>query len=183
MPQGYGRRNYTARPRRPMDWIAGEIDSSTAGGAGTPPVCAWLCEPKVLAEHFTDPTAMAVRVWGSARPLQTTVPVSAFAFGVIAWNFVTDPTTGLAVLPNPCPRLINTGPQGCQDEDWMYQWLLPSAGGETSSATFLRYINDGDDRISKARRRLGNDKGLLLVAQGVGVAYDFHVHVRALIKE
>jgi hypothetical protein len=64
----------------------------------------------------------------------------------------------------------------------MYQWLLPSAGGETSSATFLRYIEDGD-RLSKARRRLGNDKGLLLVAQGAATAYNFHIHIRALIKE
>jgi hypothetical protein len=165
-----------------MDWIVGEIDSSTVGLAGTPPVCAWVCDPPQLTNDFTDPTLMALRVWGSCQPTGTTSPTSAFAFGVIAWNYVTDPATGQAVLPNPCPRLINTFPQGCQDEDWVYQWLVPSAGGEPATAASVRYI-EGSERLSKARRRLGNDKGLLMVAQGATSSYNFHIHVRALIKE
>jgi hypothetical protein len=41
------------------------------------------------------------------------------------------------------------------------------------------------DRRSQAKRRLGNDKGILLVFEVFGVSQNFfgHAHVRCLIKE
>ncbi len=41
------------------------------------------------------------------------------------------------------------------------------------------------DRRSQAKRRLGNDKGILLVAEGIALTAtaQFYVYVRCLIKE
>ncbi len=175
---GYGKRSYTARPRRPMDWISGEIDSDVAGLASGFGQCGWLCASQ-LSDQFTDPTLMAVRVWGSARNEQTTGASSVFAMGIIAWNFTRAPD-GSAIVPTECPDLINV-PGVCQDEDWIYRWFLPSAGNEPAGT--IHYINDSEDRMSKARRRLGNDKGLLFVVQSALTNYTYHFHASALIKE
>ncbi len=171
-----------SKPRRPMDWVAGEIDSTTGGAAGSTPGCSWLCDPGEMVRDFTDPTLMALRVWGQARPNGATTALSVFGLGIISWNFTTD-ADGVAVVPTQCPRLFNLPGQGCQDEDWIYQWIIPSAGGEDST-TGRQTVNDGADRQSKARRRLGNDRGILFVVQALGVVnYDYHFHARALIKE
>jgi hypothetical protein len=42
---------------------------------------------------------------------------------------------------------------------------------------------DSEDRMSKARRRLGNNMGLLFVVQSAVSNYDYHIHASALIKE
>ncbi len=171
-----------ARPRRPMDWVTGEIDSTVSGNATPEALCGWLCAAQ-LRNDFTDPTLMALRVWGSAIPVgATTGANSVFAMGLIAWNFTLAPD-GSANIPSECPLLINdpfADSAHCQDEDWIYQWFLPSAGGETSSN--IHYI-EAAERVSKARRRLGNDSGILFVVQALGTSYQYHFHARALIKE
>jgi hypothetical protein len=42
---------------------------------------------------------------------------------------------------------------------------------------------DYHDRMSKAKRRLGNDKGILLVGETLVTSARIHAHVRCLIKE
>ena len=169
--------NRSGRPRRPMDWIVGDMDSTSSQAANPTPFCDWLCDPVTMAEQFTDPTLMATRVAIHAAP-QSSPPSSlhGFGFGIIAWNFATD-AAGAALMPQ-CPRLFG---DTCQDEDWIFKWLSPRVTGDDSVSG-----NGGADSVieSKARRRLGNDKGILLVVQTMGsIAFDYHAHVRCLIKE
>ncbi len=166
------------RPRRPMDWISGEIDSDVNGPSTGTASCGWLCAAQ-LSDQFTDPTLMAMRVWGAARAQGPTSPSAVFAMGIISWSFTRAPD-GSALVPTECPDLINA-PGVCQDEDWIYRWYLPSPGGEGSAN--IHYLLDNDDRLSKARRRLGNNMGLLFVVQSKVQTYDYHFHASALIKE
>ncbi len=176
MPGGYGRRTYTARPRRPMDWISGEIDSVVTGNSGSISKCGWLCAGQ-LSDQFTDPTLMAIRVWGGITNLGSSAADHVFGMGIIAWNFTRAPD-GSAFVPSECPDLIND-PGVCQDEDWIYRWFVPSPGEPAGQVV---RVADSEDRMSKARRRLGNDKGLLFVVQSIG-PYAYHFHASALIKE
>jgi hypothetical protein len=164
-----------------MDWVQGEIDSQTMGaGSGQMLDCAWLCAAQ-LSDQFTDPTLMALRIWGSASNTSLTAPNSVFAVGLIAWSFIRA-ADGSAAIPTECPDLINlSAAVVCQDEDWIYWWYLPSAGNEPGGTIY--YLNDGGDRISKARRRLGNNMGLLFVVQSAATFYNYHFHAAALIKE
>ncbi len=174
--RGYRAGGGTARPRRPMDWIVGHVDSVDIGQAMLAPTCKWLCDPAELRDEFTDPTLMAVRVAGQVSPGSATSGQAAFGFGIIAWNFATD-GAGNSLVPTECPRLFD---EECQDEDWIYRNLAVYTSGFTGYFTV-----NGEDGLSKARRRLGNDKGLLLVVQSATAAdqFNFHYHVRALIKE
>jgi hypothetical protein len=99
--------------------------------------------------------------------------------GVIAWSFTRGPG-GTALNPTQCPDLINIAGV-CQDEDWIYRWFLPSSGGENIGD--VHYLLDSADRMSKARRRLGNNMGLLFVVQAESNSYEYHFHASALIKE
>ncbi len=180
MARGRGSsRGGNARPRRPMDWIKGEIDSSQAGLAYGTPVCKWLCDPEQLRHEFTDPTLMATRVMGMVRA-ETGAIISdstVFAAGLIAWNFTTD-GAGASVHPSECPRLLDIE---CQDEDWIWTWYAPFVNGSSPSQVIASGNHD-----SKARRRLGNDSGLLFVVQTFGsppVNFHYHFHARCLIKE
>jgi hypothetical protein len=161
-----------------MDWISGEIDSITSSPAAEVSSCGWLCAAQ-LSDQFTDPTLMALRVWGSATTINATTEQTVMAMGIIAWNFTRHPD-GSALVPSECPDLINL-PGVCQDEDWIYRWYLPISGAVPVGSAF--YINDANDRMSKARRRLGNDTGLLFVVQSFVSNFKFHFHASALIKE
>jgi hypothetical protein len=37
--------------------------------------------------------------------------------------------------------------------------------------------------FSKAKRKLGGDRGLLLVVESLVLDFNYHIHVRALVKE
>ncbi len=163
------------RPRRPMDWIKGEIDSTQVGNPSTAlPDCKWLCDPEELRHEFTDPTLMHTKVSGMAINLTAPVDNTAvFALGLIAWNFATD-AAGNALTPTQCPRMLDIE---CQDEDWIWTWYAPLA---YPAGIVITTIGQSD---SKAMRRLGNDKGLLLVAQSIALNFEYHAHVRCLIKE
>ncbi len=170
-------RGGSARPRRPMDWIRGGIDSVGTGQAAQTPLCDWLCDPAELRDEFTDPTLMVVRVAGMHQATAATGGQAVFGFGIIAWNFATD-GAGNSLVPTQCPRLFD---DECQDEDWIYRSITPYVAGITG----FGQVDGGEASMSKARRRLGNDKGLLLVVQSAtaGDVFNYHYHVRALIKE
>ncbi len=165
----------SGRPRRPMDWVCGEIDSETGGVSSPTAVCEWLGNPAEFKDIFTDPTAMALRVWGQTSPtVQVSNSVAVFAFGIIAWNYTID-AAGNTVVPTECPNPIDQ----C-DADWLYLYLRPSVVSD-SGAVLVGTTES--DRVSRARRRLGNDRWLLLVASSKAANYNYHFHVRALIKE
>ncbi len=155
------------QPRRPMDWECGDLDAVV----GDTKFCKWLIPPSELKAGYTDPTLMASMVWGgfySESPALATVG----GFGIIVWSAASD----AAPVGDQCP-----GPLSDCDADWAYSFygpFVPTPGG----AGMALYTNTELDRRSSAKRRLGNDKGILLVAEGEGNV-SAHFHVRCLIKE
>ncbi len=168
--RGRGNRVITGggRPRRPMDWECGDFDAV----AGNNRLCRWLIPPSQFRERYTDPTLMSTMVW-----LSLAIPAQGDNTGVVAFGIIVvsafddvDPSA------DACP-----GPISDCNADWVYLNVAPGftyGARETSMNTEL-------DRRSQAKRRLGNDKGILLVYEGLFLTTpgDFHAHVRCLIKE
>ncbi len=156
------------RPKRPMDWECGDLSASVGDGVK---LCKWLIPPSELRDRYTDPTLMASMVWGGMSTSDPTVDTTG-GFGIIVWSAASDvDPTG-----DECP-----GPLTQCDADWAYTFYGPFT--PTPGRVSL-YCNTELDRRSSAKRRIGNDKGILLVAETFetpGIA--FHFHVRCLIKE
>ncbi len=155
------------RPRRPMDWICGDFDATVDATK----VCRWLVPPSTLREQFTDPTLMSTMVWlslGASSAPATNTSVGGFGIIVVSAFDDADPTL------DACP-----GPFTDCDADWVY---LNFATATQGSRTFTT-MNSELDRRSQAKRRLGNDKGILLVFESNNFSFDGHAHVRCLIKE
>ncbi len=161
------------RPRRPMDWECGHIDGTQAAGTKT---CKWLVLPSVLRDKYTDPTLMASMVWGVSS-ISGTGPVSApvHGFGIIVVSAFDDADPLAAACPGPLTDC---------NADWVYLFY-----DTVSVAGASPFVNTGGpagcdlDRRSSAKRRLGNDKGILLVSEAEEGGFLFHYHVRCLIKE
>ena len=170
--RGRGNRSITGggRPRRPMDWECGDEDGQVAVNTKS---CRWLVAPSILRDGYTDPTLMSTMVWHFARILQASAAGSIVALGIIVWNGVTD----VDPAGDECP-----GPITSCEADWVWLMLYPLVPGSATN-TLLETGGQELDRRSQAKRKLGNDKGILLVVETVGVAADFHVHTRHLIKE
>jgi hypothetical protein len=117
---------------------------------------------------------MAVTVTPTAPVASTAAGV---AFGVIPWNYV---WLGELTPTPPPPIDACPGPFTQCDSDWMWTWYVPAVNGQSIVGN-----GSADSNIwSKARRRLGNDRALLLVVESVGDnSWAFHAHGRALIKE
>ncbi len=96
---------------------------------------------------------------------------SAITAGVIAWDDVNDTVPADPPLPNSNPEL-----------DWMIRSpiLLPPA----AAAGSLIFQQDDTFAQSSAKRRLGNQSGLLLVVEsGSNGTVSWGVDVRYLLKE
>ncbi|WP_283548166.1 hypothetical protein [Lactiplantibacillus plantarum] len=154
-----------------MDWLYGEIDGTTDGAD---PFCNWLVTPSVLRENFTDPTAMSLMVWARMAPNEDPTNNSAIgAIGIIAWDAVSDDE------PDPCP-----GPLTNPERDWMWLWYTPWVANDGTTADSVSHTWECDLQLrSKARRRLGNQTSLLVVAQSLIIPAQVHLHARVLIKE
>ncbi len=168
--RGRGNRVITGggRPRRPMDWICGDSDGTIVNDK----FCRWLVPPSILREDFTDPTLMSTMVWLSLV-LEGGNSTSVVGFGIIVVSAFDDADPVAAACPGPI--------SDC-DADWVYLNYAPSAGLGSVIATMDTEL----DRRSQAKRRLGNDKAILLVFEGfsLGAASAAgHAHVRCLIKE
>ncbi len=173
MPRGRGNRTIVGggRPRRPMDWICGDLN--VEGFSNPDRVCKWLVPPSELREGFTDPTLMSTMVWLTLIPQgqpTSTAPIAGFGIIVV---FVFDDAEPVG---DACP-----GPITDCSADWVYlnyYLATPGIGGGVSMGTEL-------DRRSQAKRRLGNDKGILFVFEAFGASQNFfgYAHVRCLIKE
>ena len=149
-----------------MDWICGD---ATLNGVSVDTACTWLVPPSDLRTQFTDPTLMSTMVWGSVAPTTSAGSGAVAGFGIIVWSATPDDS-----VPTECP-----GPITECEYDWLYLHIYPMLPG-TAVALFN---GDNLDRRSQAKRRLGNDKGILLVAQSLVTTSNFHYHVRCLIKE
>jgi len=199
MPQ---RRGFTrsARPRRPMDWGAyafhGTLDNP--GGTVETSTCGWIISPDEIQKRFTDPTVMGLRVNCSMIVSATSVTratgtagTSAFnpsgvGFGVIDWTGVPfleviNTTDTNAAPPNPCPHIFSNG-----NLDWMLRNPFNVVPGQPSGTQYGVFCDTFV--ISKARRRMGNTKGLLWVisnaASASGTAtLNYSFDVRYLLKE
>jgi hypothetical protein len=93
--------------------------------------------------------------------------------GIIPWNSIND-VTPVGTTPNP-----NDG-----SLDWMIRStiLVPTATGTTTPAVI--YQQDDTFAQSAAKRRLGNDKGLLMVIWSESDAnMQVAMDVRYLLKE
>ncbi len=159
------------RPRRPMDWECGEHHQILSADSKA---CTWLIPPSQIRERYTDPTLMSTMVWLN---MATTAAVGDFettiGFGIIVVNAFSDQEP----FGDSCP-----GPLSDCNADWVYLFFGTVArvgGGET----LFSPSGDTHDRRSQAKRRLGNDKGILLVSETVVSAARVHAHVRCLIKE
>ncbi len=159
------------RPRRPMDWECGDLDEAVAADTR---VCRWLIPPSVLREGYTDPTLMSTMVWGMVQHT-TTGPdvISVAALGIIVVSAFDDADPVAAACPGPITDC---------DADWVYLFFAPTAV-QSASVVTTSIGNSELDRRSQAKRRLGNDKAILMVAEALNDDYAAHMHVRCLIKE
>jgi len=153
-----------------MDWECGDEDGIVAADTKN---CRWLVPPSILRDGYTDPTLMSTMVWLAF--LANAVPTSGdiAGFGIIVWNGVSD----VDPAGDECP-----GPITSCEADWVYLFLHPMVAGSNIALTAAGTGNELDRR-SQARRKIGNDKGILFVAETVGIAGEFHIHTRHLIKE
>ncbi len=175
-----GRRNSrgsfasSGRPHRPMDWYCGDFDGTVATAENK---CKWLIKPSQM-HALSDPTVMALRmafIYGIGDAGAATNQ-SIISFGVIAWNYLSVDGVPDDDPPTDCPSPITQ----C-DADWL--WLVdnPFAIGNTGNGG--NAFGPESHVSSKARRRLGNDKSLLLVVDAFASGYNFHAHGRVLVKE
>jgi hypothetical protein len=150
-----------------MDWECGDLNTNISGV----PVCKWLVPPSELRERYTDPTLMSTMVWLSLVSDGAATSSDAIgAFGIIVVSAFDDNNpTGVA-----CPSPIND----C-DADWVYLNYATTVIGSVGQVSMDTEL----DRRSQAKRRLGNDKGILLVFDSLNQDYNGHAHIRCLIKE
>ncbi len=161
-------RRAPGRPARPMDW---ENARTLANLNGTGIICNYALPPSELREQYTDPTLIALRVWGQFR--QTTTPgTSQFAaIGMIAWTDAND------LVPSDCPGPLSNG-----DMDWIVRYVVPI--WSTSGTLIIAPVTFDIAHSIKSKRRLGSDKGLLVVFENAAVAsVDALFDWRMLIKE
>ena len=165
----YGGSSRGSRPARPLDWVCAQFDVTAGNGIS----CAWLMDPLEVLETFTDPTLMATRTFLSVRNSGTQGVDGGFAaFGIIAWDGIS------AAPPTDCP-----GPLSDCDFDWINRIVAPVVAGATVG--FMNPNIFDNTHLSKARRRLPSQTGLLVVFEGEGLTnnQNYGADVRCLIKE
>jgi hypothetical protein len=134
-----------------MDWGGYAFLNQTAITAGSS-FASWIISPETIATSFVDPTIMAIRAQVGNTPVSAGAYIA--AHGIIAWS-----GTDLVTLPNPLPSPL-TDPE----LDWM--WHQYSGGTDSTIATspgIQTLMFDISEKLSKARRRMGNQMGLLYV--------------------
>jgi hypothetical protein len=101
---------------------------------------------------------------------------AAIGIGLIAWSSKDDniPSPGDTPLP------LSDG-----ELDWINRWVLPLPLGFNAAGDDIFFQNLDDVHLSKAKRRLGSDNGILIVAETKLVTnfWSISADVRCLIKE
>jgi len=160
----------SGRQLRPMDWVCAQMDVPIVNAVS----CAWLIDPIDVLETFTDPTLMATRIFMALRTGVTQVGTGAYAgIGIIAWDGTS------AAAPTECP-----GPLSDCDFDWINR-IIGIVPETTPAGTFLNPNAFDNTHLSKARRRLPSQTGLLVSFEGEGLTGTVYAgaDIRCLIKE
>jgi hypothetical protein len=137
-----------------MDWTGASANGyggSFVKGANA----AWVLLPTVLRDDFTDPTLMVTRAkWVLWMFTTTNAAGSLYGAGIIDWSSLDDFVFSFS-------EILAMNPTTRQDMDWIWRvvYLIP---GGMPVGIFAAGQPDSE-LMSKARRRMGNNKGFLLV--------------------
>ncbi len=175
----------SSRPARPMDWECAQtqVTALDVGSNFTGAIVAanWIVTPDKIRQDYTDPTLMATR-WFLGFQFSRTAAGGAqdrifAAAGIIAWDSIDD---GIPVFP--------PGPITHCDLDWINRYVFQFSAGAPSGSGGPGDLWD-NVHLSKAKRRLGNDRGILICFEGFGFnpsefdKLNIGADVRCLIKE
>ncbi len=162
-----------------MDWENARMDCVLIPGNS---FCSdWALYPSVVQELYTDPTLMASRWFVSASAdtgLVEFLTGAAIGIGLIAWSGRFD-TSVVGGPDTPLP--LSDG-----NLDWILRYVLPIPSGYNPAADQLHGEAMWDNHhLSKAKRRLGQDHGILMVAESKQITnfWSINIDVRMLIKE
>jgi hypothetical protein len=151
-----------------MDWECAQFGASL-GVNGCQ--AQFVVAPSVVRDLYTDPTLFATRWFVQIVTGAGGLNFNA-AIGIIAWDSIDDiPPTGASEVPCPLTHC---------NLDWIVRYAVPSATG--SGALVTNLVLDST-HLSKARRRLGNQTGILIVAETDGLAANFGADVRCLLRD
>jgi hypothetical protein len=158
-----------------MDWECAQLSTTVFGGnleAG------WIVDPETVRQDYTDPTLMATRQFSlaSLKTINNTNPFFEYAaIGIIRWDH-TDST-----VPLNAP-----GPLRNCDADWIVRIVFLIAPATAIGSNLSSNIFD-NTHLSKAKRRLGNNSGILACFETAATAGNYSVafglDARCLIKE
>ena len=156
-----------------MDWIGAATGATQVLAAGTRNA-QYLVLPSELQAQFTDPTLMRTVAQADIRSL---VAGTIFgAVGIITWDDVNDTPPAAGEAP---------GPFANPNADWLWHsYFFNANGGLVVQATFSDGFATRAD--SKARRRLGTHRGILMVVENSslsGQAISCLFGGRCLIKD
>ncbi len=158
-----------SRPRRPMDWEY--ISANAANQSSGLKVATQVVTSTELNAEYTDPTLMGALLICQAITQSVSLG-GAIGFGLIAWDDFNNTPPASTEAPGP----ITNG-----NLDWILRQVFPIASGLGSSVV-ISDVLDMHSR-SRARRRLGSSRTVLLVVEGTGANFNWSADVRVLIKE
>jgi len=132
----------------------------------------WALLPSAVRTEYTDPTLYATRLFArlNTRGAVGVSPPSAVAIGLIDWSAFDD---SLPIFPGP----ITDG-----NLDWIVRYVEPLAPTMPTDGTIFSLVLD-TTHLSKARRRLGAENGILVVFETSNIIGDFAADVRMLLRE
>ena len=151
-----------------MDWIGSSLSLTQSLAANTT-VAHYIVLPSEVRDQFIDPTLICTR--GSFAAYAAAAPVMA-AIGIIDWMDQDDTPPASADAPSPLTAT----------HDWIWHSFLqvPTGAGATLST-----FGQADGIDSKAMRRLGGRKGILLVISNLvtSASFNYLFGVRCLLKD
>jgi hypothetical protein len=153
-----------------MDWGGAYVGN----GATTQVGVGWIFPPTIVQGDYVDPTLMALRMDFTYR-INAASPGHVIGVGVLAWDSRNDTIPATVPLPISDPQL-----------DWIIVARSSIPSGTPTGTTVFYHNENAVNTYSKARRRLGNQTGLLYVfeiAPGASVNINYTVSFRFLIKE
>ncbi len=162
----------SARPKRAFDW-EGSLAANTLVPANSLSNF-YIVNPSTVRDNYTDPTLVKTRLQLALVNISTGSPAFG-AWGVIEWPDINDNPPAAGESPDPLLR---------PSMDWIMHnfYSVPFAG----TASVLIYPG-GNSTVadSKAKRRLGNEKGILFViSTGIASAdVRFQAGARCLLQE
>jgi hypothetical protein len=158
-----------------MDWECSQVSGNVFAGNVE---SGWVVDPDTVREDYTDPTLMATRQFCNATIVQR--PTASFfyeygAIGLIRWDQM---DAGLVLNP--------PGPLRNCDADWIVRIVFPFHTLQPIGTAIGANIFD-NTHLSKAKRRLGSNSGILCVFEvastAAGAQLAFGIDARCLIKE